>query len=75
MYLETILKYFNNGEELMFNFTTQELHDYNQNNFILRWTGFISENTKDIVFNILLEILFWFIKNKSFNLLIFFIKK
>jgi len=55
MYLETILKYFNNGEELIFNFTTQELHDYNQNNFTSKWTGFITQNTKDIIFNILLH--------------------
>jgi len=56
MYLEEIINYFNDDNESIFNKTDlEELNDYKKNIFISKWSGFVSLDSYDIIYNILLH--------------------
>jgi hypothetical protein len=56
MYLEEIINYFNSETESIFNISDSEIdNDYKKNIFITKWTGFVSIDMYDIIYNILLH--------------------
>ena len=56
MYLEEIINYFNINDESIFNKTdVEESNDYKKSMFISKWSGFVSLDLYDIIYNILLH--------------------
>ena len=56
MYLEEIINYFNTSTNNIFNISElEETNNTNKNTFITKWDSFVSMNSHDIIYNILLH--------------------
>ena len=56
MYLEEIINYFNDEDQSIFNKSDiDEDNDYKKSTFIAKWSGFVSVDLYDIIYNILLH--------------------